>query len=187
MTLDPVTLRAETPLTDVAKTMRNEDIGDVVILDQGDQLCGIVTDRDIVVQALAEGKEALTTTAGKICNRELTTVSANASVEEAAQLMRDNAIRRLPVLAGGKLGRHRFDRRSGDRTRARVRTGGDQRGSSQQVADRSCPASSTNTLCVPSQLSSGDTYAVEIQPYPKLCRYDERTHRACTPGARRAS
>jgi CBS domain-containing protein len=81
--------------------MRDANIGDVIVL-QDDQICGILTDRDIVVRAVAEGREPATTKVADICSQELTTVSPTDEVEEAVRLMREKAIRRLPVVEGGK-------------------------------------------------------------------------------------
>jgi len=81
---------------EAAQLMRGNDIGDVIVL-EGDRLCGILTDRDIVVRALAEGADPERATVGDICSRELTTIEPSASVGQAVRLMREKAIRRLPV------------------------------------------------------------------------------------------
>ncbi len=99
MTTRPVTLPAAAPVVEAARAMREADIGDVIVLEQ-DRICGILTDRDIVVRGLAEGRDLRHTSIGDICSRSLTTVSDEASVEEAIRLMRDKAVRRLPVVAG---------------------------------------------------------------------------------------
>jgi CBS domain-containing protein len=78
---------------------RECDIGEIIVL-VGEWLFGILTDRDIVVRALAGGLEPETTKVGEICSREPTTVGPTASVSHAARLMHDNAIRRLPVVDG---------------------------------------------------------------------------------------
>ena len=77
--------------------MRENDIGDVIVVED-DRLCGILTDRDIVVRAVADGRDSATTKVGDICTRDLTTVLSTDSVEQAMHLMRDKAIRRLPVI-----------------------------------------------------------------------------------------
>lgn len=101
MTTSPVVLQASTPITDAARMMREADIGDVMVLDDG-EMCGIVTDRDIVVRAIAQGKDPAITPLRDICSRELTTITANRPVDEAIKLMRGKAIRRLPVMDGRK-------------------------------------------------------------------------------------
>jgi CBS domain-containing protein len=86
---------------EAAQRMRDEDIGNVLVERDGD-LCGLVTDRDIVVRAVAEGNTGTATTLGDICSRELTTVKPSDDVELAVRLMREKAIRRLPVVDNGK-------------------------------------------------------------------------------------
>src|SRR5260370_22017355 len=65
-------------------------------------LCGIVTDRDVVVRAVAEGKDPKKVKLDEICSHEITAVSPDDPVRDAVKLMRDNAIRRLPVIEGTK-------------------------------------------------------------------------------------
>jgi CBS domain-containing protein len=101
MTPNPVTVQRTETLTTVARRMREEDIGPVVIMDNG-AVCGIVTDRDIVVRAIAEGRNPQETKVGEICSKDLTTISKGDSVDDAVRLMREKAIRRLPVVEGGK-------------------------------------------------------------------------------------
>ncbi|PYN00326.1 MAG: CBS domain-containing protein [Candidatus Rokuibacteriota bacterium] len=101
MTPDPITLPLSASLIDAAKTMRDVGIGDVVVVD-GDEVLGIVTDRDIVVRGIADGCDAQSTTLIDICSRDLTTVSPDDQVGTAVRLMRENAVRRLPVVARGR-------------------------------------------------------------------------------------
>ena len=99
MTRRPVTLQATAPVVEAARAMREADIGDVIVLEH-DRIAGILTDRDIVVRGLAEGRDLRHTAVGDICSRVLTTVSDDSSVEDAIKLMREKAVRRLPVVAG---------------------------------------------------------------------------------------
>jgi len=101
MTLDPITLPPSASLIDAAKTMRDGGIGDVVVID-GEEVLGIVTDRDIVVRGIADARDPQSTTLIDICSRELTTVSPNDQVGTAVRLMREHAIRRLPVVLRGR-------------------------------------------------------------------------------------
>jgi CBS domain-containing protein len=101
MTPNPLTVSTDTPVVDAARHMRDEGIGDVIVTD-GDTVQGIVTDRDIVVRAVADGLDTSTTTVGEICSTDLTTLSPDAKVEEAVTLMRERALRRLPVVENGK-------------------------------------------------------------------------------------
>jgi CBS domain-containing protein len=100
MTQKPLTLQTSDTITAAARTMRDGNIGDVVVLENG-RIRGILTDRDIVVRALAEGMDPSRTTVGEICSKELTTLAPTDSVEQAVSIMRDRAIRRLPVVEEG--------------------------------------------------------------------------------------
>lgn len=99
MTPNPVTLPVKATVVDAARQMKNQDIGDVVILD-GDRACGIVTDRDLVVRAIAEGLDPNSTSLSDICTKDLVSLTPDDTVADAVELMRDKAIRRLVVLEG---------------------------------------------------------------------------------------
>lgn len=101
MTPNPVALPATASLVEAALAMRDFDVGDVLVLDNG-QVCGIVTDRDIVVRGIAAGNYPSTVKLAEICSRDLTTLSPTDSVEEAVSRMREKAIRRLPVVENGQ-------------------------------------------------------------------------------------
>jgi CBS domain-containing protein len=101
MTQRPVTLETKDTLTAAARTMRDGNIGDIVVIESG-QVQGILTDRDIVVRALAEGRDPARTSVGDICSRELMTLAPTDTVEDAVKIMRDKAIRRLPVVEAGR-------------------------------------------------------------------------------------
>jgi CBS domain-containing protein len=102
MTTDPQTLPESAIVREAAETMRAHDIGDVILSDDNGQLTGILTDRDIVVRVVAEGRDPRATRIGDIASRELTAVSPDDPVDRAVQLMRERAIRRLPVVDKGK-------------------------------------------------------------------------------------
>ena len=101
MTTHPVVLGAQSLLADAARAMRDSDIGEVIVV-EGGNLFGIVTDRDIVVRGIASDKDPSTTRLDEICSRDLATVSSDTPVEDAVRIMRDKAIRRLPVVEAGK-------------------------------------------------------------------------------------
>ena len=101
MTPDPISLPETASILDAAQTMRDASIGNVVVLD-GQAVCGIVTDRDIVVRGVAAGRDPSSTTLADICSRKLTTLSPEDRVGTAVQLMREHAVRRLPVVARGR-------------------------------------------------------------------------------------
>lgn len=100
MSQDLITCAPDTPITDVAALMASHDIGDVLVI-EGEELVGIVTDRDIVVRAV--NGESRTHTASDVMTRDLCTIEAAAPLAAAADLMAKKAIRRLPVLDEGKL------------------------------------------------------------------------------------
>ena len=97
MTDTPCALDVTTPVLSAARVMREHHIGNIVVLD-GDQLFGILTDRDIVVRAVAEDNDPETTTIGEVCSRDLSTIRAKDSIGSAVRLMRERALRRLPVV-----------------------------------------------------------------------------------------
>ncbi len=101
MTENVVTLPGSAPLTDAARRMKEADIGDVIVMADG-ELCGVVTDRDIVVRAIAEGRDPQSSTLDEICSHEVVTVGPDDSLEQAVEVMRQRAVRRLPVVQGGR-------------------------------------------------------------------------------------
>jgi CBS domain-containing protein len=101
MTAKPLALQEGTTLTEAARAMRDHDVGDVVLLDD-DQVRGIVTDRDMTIRAVAEGMHPDETVLAQIASKELVTISPEASVEDAVRLMRERAVRRLPVVEDGR-------------------------------------------------------------------------------------
>jgi CBS domain-containing protein len=101
MTPHVVTLPSETTLAEAARTMREQDIGNIVVSD-GQTLAGLVTDRDIVVRAVAESRDPDTTTIAEIVTSDLITVRPDDTVQSVALLMRDHAVRRVVVTDNGK-------------------------------------------------------------------------------------
>lgn len=102
MTTDVTTAELNTTLEEIATIMRHEDVGAVPILDDG-ELAGIVTDRDIVLRCVAEGRDPGECSAEDILTEGLVTVTPDQNVDDAAAIMSRNQIRRLPVLQNGKL------------------------------------------------------------------------------------
>ncbi len=101
MTPSPRTLDMRATVQEAARTMLDDDIGDVIVCD-GETICGIVTDRDITVRAVAQGRDPAVTSLGDICSAEVATLSPDGSVDDAVRLIRDKAVRRVPVVEGGK-------------------------------------------------------------------------------------
>ena len=102
MTKDVKAVSRSASLRDVACVMKERQIGDVVVTDDDGKLYGIVTDRDLVVRGAAEGLDLDRTVVGEICSQQdVVTLTPDASVDEAVQLMRERAIRRIPVVKDG--------------------------------------------------------------------------------------
>lgn len=101
MTPDPVVQPATSKVAEAARIMRDDGIGDVLVERDG-ALCGIVTDRDIVVRAVAQGGSLDDLRLGDICTTDLVTVEPDASVDDAINLMRDKALRRVAVCHDGQ-------------------------------------------------------------------------------------
>src|SRR5205823_13865966 len=97
ITPDPVPLDENASIVAAAQVMRECDIGDIVMCDDG-RICGIVTDRDLVVRALADGHAPDQLTLRDVCSPELTMILPDTEVDDAVRLMREKALRRLPVV-----------------------------------------------------------------------------------------
>jgi CBS domain-containing protein len=102
MTCDPVVIDAADSLQEAARRMRAGDIGDLVVIERGEP-AGVLTDRDIVVRAVAESRDVRVATCGSVATRPLLSVTPDTPVEEALQRMRSGAVRRLAVLEEGRL------------------------------------------------------------------------------------
>lgn len=93
---------SEAVLRDAARTMREGDFGSMPVVDDG-RLTGIVTDRDIVVRAVAEGFDPFAASVGDVASRDPVTVAPDDDLDDAMELMARHRIRRLPVVADGRL------------------------------------------------------------------------------------
>ncbi|MFI0371003.1 CBS domain-containing protein [Actinomadura sp. 1N219] len=100
MTPVPVAVSPDTPLARVGDLMRQHGIGDVLVVHEG-RLRGLVTDRDIVVRAVAVQKD-MSTAVADICSTNMITVAPDADADAAVQLMRRHAVRRIPVVDGDR-------------------------------------------------------------------------------------
>lgn len=100
MTPNPRCVPANAPLSEVARVMRDEDTGAVPIV-EGERPVGIITDRDIVVRAVADGN--IQRVALDLASSKLVTISPDTSTREAADLMAKHQIRRLPVVERDRL------------------------------------------------------------------------------------
>jgi CBS domain-containing protein len=123
MTENPCAIDADKPVAYAAKMMRDEDVGLAPIV-EGEKLVGTLTDRDITVRVVAEGKDAQTTTVREVATTRLVTIDPNQDLDQALRLMAQNQVRRLPVveedgrLAGvvaqADVARHASDQQRGD-------------------------------------------------------------------------
>ena len=123
MTPNPRTVESNASVVEAAKIMRDEDVGIAPVV-EGDRLVGTVTDRDIAIRVVAEGRNPESTTVGEIASRELVTIDPQQELDEALRLMARHQVRRLPVVeedgklvgvvAQADIARHASDEQTGD-------------------------------------------------------------------------
>ncbi|CEG27054.1 CBS domain-containing protein [Bacillus sp. B-jedd] len=101
MTTDVETCTPDTPIFEIAKKMKELDVG-VIPICEGDELKGLATDRDIVLNAIAE-QWPLDTPISRVMTEDPVRGTVDMSAEEAAELMADVQIRRLPIVEQGRL------------------------------------------------------------------------------------
>ncbi len=97
MSKNVVTVRSDTPVADAAKKMKDANVGSVVVLDQN-EVKGIVTDRKIVTNVIAENKDPARERVGNVASKKLITCNENSDVHEALMTLGQNKIRRCPVV-----------------------------------------------------------------------------------------
>lgn len=103
MTVKPRTVNTGDSIVDAAKLMKGEDTGVAPIVD-GDKLVGVITDRDIAVRVVAEGRDPQATKVDEIASQNLVTIDPQQDLDEALRLMAQHQVRRLPVVEeDGKL------------------------------------------------------------------------------------
>jgi CBS domain-containing protein len=103
MTGDAQCVGENETVIDAAKRLAELDVGSMPICGEDDRLKGMLTDRDIVVKVLAEGRDPSSTTAGELGEGKPVTIGADDSIEEAIRTMKDHRVRRLPVIDGHRL------------------------------------------------------------------------------------
>lgn len=101
MTPEPTTIHADAMVLEAARVMREDNIG-ALIVTNSDGIHGVLTDRDIVVRAIAAGRDPSGTRVVDICSRDITSVQPEAAVSDAIRVMREKAVRRLPVVDSGQ-------------------------------------------------------------------------------------
>lgn len=97
MTSNPRTIEADKPVADAAKLMRDEDVGLAPIV-EGDRLVGALTDRDIAIRVVAEGKDPASTPVREVASTDVVTVDPDQDLDEALNLMAQHQVRRIPVV-----------------------------------------------------------------------------------------
>ena len=103
MTSNPTTIEPDKTVVDAAKLMRDEDAGLIPVV-EGQKLIATITDRDITIRVVAEGKDATATSVRDVASTRIVTVDPDQNLDEALQLMAKNQVRRLPVVEeDGKL------------------------------------------------------------------------------------
>jgi len=104
MTSGPAMLPDSANLSDAAALMADRDVGGIVVTKRGDKVIGILTDRDIVIRAIAARRDPWTTQISEIVSSDdLALASPDASVQEIGGVMRSRAIRHVPVVDNGHL------------------------------------------------------------------------------------
>ncbi len=101
MTRGPECVEADDPVSRAAELMKQSDIGAVIVTQDG-EMCGLVTDRDIIVRAIAEHRDPESTKVRDVASTNVETLSPDASVDDAIRIVREHNVRRVPVVDGGK-------------------------------------------------------------------------------------
>jgi CBS domain-containing protein len=101
MTENPTSVEAGATLKEAAELMAREDIGNVLVVENG-EVQGIVTDRDIVVRGIAKGENPEDTSVREVASTDVEVLSPDDSIEDAIKKMEEKDIRRLPVVEDGK-------------------------------------------------------------------------------------
>jgi len=102
MTEKPTTITGSAPVSEAAKLMASENVGSLPVV-EGDELVGIVTDRDLVVQVVARGQNPNSVRASDIYSERPVVASPDESLDEALKRMASEQVRRLPVVSEGRL------------------------------------------------------------------------------------
>jgi CBS domain-containing protein len=103
MTGDAQCIGENDSITDAAKRLKELDVGAMPICGEDNRLKGMLTDRDIVIKVIAEGKDPNSTKAGELGEGKPVTIGADDSVDEALHTMAEHGVRRLPVIDGHDL------------------------------------------------------------------------------------
>lgn len=104
MTRNPDFVRATATLVDAASKMRKLDVGGLPVCDEAGGFVGMITDRDITIRAVADGKDPTRTTVADAMTRELHCCEEDADVTEVARVMQERQVRRVPIVKGKREG-----------------------------------------------------------------------------------
>jgi CBS domain-containing protein len=101
MTADPRSVSSSDTVVDAAREMREGDVGAIIVADNG-KVTGILTDRDIVVRVVAEGRDPSSTKVGDVATMDVITLTVDQTVDDAIRIVREHDIRRIPVVQDGR-------------------------------------------------------------------------------------
>lgn len=135
MTRDPRSVEPETQVVEAARILRDENVGSLPVVRDG-RVTGIVTDRDLAVRVIAEGRDPGSTTVGEVVSDKPVTVRPEQDLDEALRLMTSHQVRRLPVVEDG-------DRLVGIFAQADVALTGDEKRAGELVEEISQPTGET--------------------------------------------
>ena len=102
MTENPRTVEAGGTVAEAARIMRDEDVGIVPVV-EGERLVATLTDRDITIRVVAEGRDPQSTRVSEVASGDVVTIEPERELDEALRLMAQHQVRRLPVVEGGRL------------------------------------------------------------------------------------
>jgi CBS domain-containing protein len=102
MSRNVLKLSSTATVADAARTMRESNVGAVIVEDQG-KLVGLVTDRDIVVRAIAQERDPKSTQLSEACSKTLVSLEPDDDTDRAVEVMRERSVRRLPVVEKGRV------------------------------------------------------------------------------------
>ena len=102
MTENPKTIEGSASVSEAAKLMASENVGSLPVV-EGQQLVGIVTDRDLVVQVVARGQDPDSVQVSDVCSQKPVVASPDEPLDEALKRMASEQVRRLPVVSDGRL------------------------------------------------------------------------------------
>jgi CBS domain-containing protein len=100
MTQRPRAVTAQMKVREAARLMDEEDVGSLPVVDEGERLIGIVTDRDVAVRVVGRGLDSDTTEVGEVATREVIALTPDNDLDDALRLMAREQVRRVPIVAG---------------------------------------------------------------------------------------